>query len=277
MHKKVLEYFVVGAGPAGIAAVGKLIDLSLDPKKIGWIDTHFAVGDLGRKWLNVSSNNKVDLFIKFLLECKSFHFDPHAKDFSINFIPKENTCLLKEVVYPLQWVTKQLMQKVNTYLGLARCLHLENGVWHINTENEEILSKNVILAIGCDAKRLDHGGLLEIPLDIALNPEILPQHVIKDDTVAVFGSSHSAIPILANLLNLGVKVINFYRSPHLYAVDMGDWTLFDTSGLKGFSADWAKKNLDGKMPSRLERFFSTDKTLHEHLARCIPLVIEETI
>ena len=40
---------VIGAGPAGIAAVGKLLDHGIAPEKIAWIDPAFAAGDLGAK------------------------------------------------------------------------------------------------------------------------------------------------------------------------------------------------------------------------------------
>ncbi len=55
-----MEWMIIGAGPAGIAAVGKLIDQGIPPEKIGWMDSHFRVGDLGEKWNRVSSNTKID-------------------------------------------------------------------------------------------------------------------------------------------------------------------------------------------------------------------------
>ncbi len=265
---KKLAYLVIGAGPAGIAAVGKLIDHGIDPKEIGWIDPYFTVGDLGDKWLYVSSNTKVDLFIKFLTDCQAFNYDVNSQEFSINSISKDSTCLLKEVAAPLQKITNQLRQQVVSYKKTALALNLFNGLWEVKTEDEKILLKNVILAIGCDPKKLQHANLEEIPVSVALNPEKLALHVDQNDTVAVFGSSHSAILILSNLLNLQAKVINFYRSAHLYAVDMGDWLLFDNTGLKGYAATWAKKHLDGTMPKNLQRVLSSDHQSEEFLAKC---------
>ncbi len=86
--------------------------------------------------------------------------------------------------------------------------------------------------------------------------------------MAVFGSSHSAILILSNLLNLDVHVVNFYRSPLLYAVDLGRWLLFDNTGLKGYAASYAKEHLDGKLPKKLERVLSSDHLFEEYLAKC---------
>ena len=50
MDKKPFQWAVVGAGPAGIAAVGKLLDHGVLPKTILWLDPQFCVGDLGRFW-----------------------------------------------------------------------------------------------------------------------------------------------------------------------------------------------------------------------------------
>lgn len=76
------------------------------------LDPHFAVGDLGQKWLEVSSNTKVDLFLKFLMDAKAFKYDITSKEFSINSIPAQNTCLRKEVAAPLEKITNNLMQQV---------------------------------------------------------------------------------------------------------------------------------------------------------------------
>jgi cation diffusion facilitator CzcD-associated flavoprotein CzcO len=54
---------VIGAGPAGIAAVGKLLDRGIADKDIAWIDPAFAAGDIGAKWRSVSSNTKVGTFL----------------------------------------------------------------------------------------------------------------------------------------------------------------------------------------------------------------------
>lgn len=266
------QYLVIGAGPAGIAIVGKLIDAGVDPAKLAWVDPFFNVGDLGKKWLHVSSNTNVDLFLKFLQDCKSFNYDRFSKKFPLNFIPEKNTCLLNEVAKPLQAITDDLIEKVVVFKTIATALNLINGFWEVKTEKSLLISKNVILAIGCDPKKLDYSNLQEIPLDVALNPEKLPFHVCQNDTVAVFGSSHSAILILSNLLHLNIRVVNFYRSPHLYAVEMGDWLLFDNTGLKGYAAEWARKNLDGQLPKNLRRVLSTEQASEEFIAECTKVV-----
>ena len=44
MNKDLFQWAVVGAGPAGIAAVGKLLDNAVNPASILWIDPQFKVG-----------------------------------------------------------------------------------------------------------------------------------------------------------------------------------------------------------------------------------------
>lgn len=56
-----------------------------------------------------------------------------------------------------------------------------------------------------------------------------------EDTVGVIGSSHSAILVLMNLLEMepGPRVVNLYRSPLKYAKFLSDDTIIlDNTGLK---------------------------------------------
>ena len=90
-NKKDFEWCVIGAGPAGIAAVGKLLDHDIPAQKILWIDDKFKVGDLGAKWYNVSSNTTVRLFLDFLNECRAFKFDERIQHFQLEKIDPHHT------------------------------------------------------------------------------------------------------------------------------------------------------------------------------------------
>ena len=102
--------------------------------------------------------------------------------------------------------------------------------------------------------------------------EYLKQVCTKDDTVAVFGSSHTAIIALYNLISIGAKVINFYRSPLKYAIDYGDFVLFDNTGLKGYSAEWARRYIEGERPSNLERVLVTDSGFKQRFEACTKVI-----
>src|SRR5690349_4628986 len=113
MNNSSFSWAVIGAGPAGIAAVGKLIDHGIDPKTIAWIDPEFKVGDFGTKWRNVSSNTKVKLFIKFYEACKSFQYSSATSQFDIHHVDPEHTCLLSLAADPLQSITNTLKDCVH--------------------------------------------------------------------------------------------------------------------------------------------------------------------
>ncbi|MBA0047923.1 pyridine nucleotide-disulfide oxidoreductase [Mycobacterium sp. NPDC050853] len=259
---------VVGAGPGGIAAVGKLLDHGVPPGSIAWIDPSFSAGDLGAKWRAVPSNTSVKLFIGYLTGAASFRF-AHAPHFALNDFAPTDTCLLGDVADPLVWITGQLCAQVSALRTTATGLSLHGGRWTVQTEQGDITSKNVILAVGSAAKKLDYPWLNEIPIEAALNPEKLAEQPLEGATVAVFGSSHSSMIALPNLLaGSAAKVINFYRGPLRYAVDMGDWTLFDDVGLKGEAARWARENIDGVLPDRLERCSVDGAHFQEMLQSC---------
>ena len=271
--KQLLEWTVIGAGPAGIAAVGKLLDAQIPKDKIGWLDPAFRVGDLGEKWHNVPSNTKVSLFLKFLNDCRSFAYKECKEPFTINKLSPDDCCYLKEIAIPLQWVTDHLISSISAIREEAVSLNLEKGYWEVKTRSSLIRANNVILCVGAESKHLSYAHPSVIPLEIALNPSKLAQEINPQDIVGVFGSSHSAVLALANLLQLKPKMVhNFYRSPHSYAVELKDWILFDNTGLKGFAASWARQHLDGTPPENLKRCLASDKTFEEVLALCNKVV-----
>lgn len=259
---------VIGAGPAGIAAVGRLLDHGIAGERIAWIDPEFSAGDLGAKWGAVPSNTRVESFLDYLTASPSFRFG-EAPAFELHNFDPEQTCLLSVVAEPLVWISKHLSQRVRTYRVMATELALANRQWTVTTEAESITSKNVVLAVGSVPKMLSYAELDEIAIEDALDPAKLAQLPLDGATVAVFGSSHSSMIVLPNLLDTAVKkVVNFYRSPLKYAVYLDDWTLFDDTGLKGVAADWAHENIDGTCPRRLERCSVGDPEFDKILQMC---------
>lgn len=270
MNHKTYDWAVVGAGPAGIAAVGKLIDAGIEPLNIVWIDPTFNVGDFGTKWRHVSSNTKVDLFLKFFQSCLSFKQSRCTTTFAIENLDPEQTCFLSLAAEPLQWISDHLKHSVHTIYDHVQHLKPIGNAWQLSLLKSQVQARRVIMAQGSEPKSLALPNIEEIPLNIALNPEQLAAHCRKEDSVAVFGSSHSAVLILKSLLEQCQvkKVINFYQSPLRYAVYLKDEILFDNSGLKGMAAQWARDNLDGTLPASLERVLSKPGIMESHLAEC---------
>ncbi|PIQ42429.1 MAG: pyridine nucleotide-disulfide oxidoreductase [Gammaproteobacteria bacterium CG11_big_fil_rev_8_21_14_0_20_46_22] len=269
---KIYDWAIVGAGPAGLAAIGQLLDQGAAPKSLLWIDPEFQVGDLGKYWGEVSSNTKVKLFSDFLLENRSFGYDSCPIDFTLNHLDPEDICELQHMVDPLQWVSDQLVKRVKTQRGKVRSLKSANGTWALDTDGETLHSRKVILATGAVPKTLNQ-DIDTIDIETALKPSQLNQAVSAEDTVAVFGSSHSAMIIVRSLIEAGVKkVINFYRSPIRYAIYMDHWILYDNTGLKGETARWTRQNISQHCLPNIERYHATQDNLDNHLPRCTKAV-----
>lgn len=184
-------------------------------------------------------------------------------------VDPQETCALALVAEPLVWITRHLRERVTTFETTATSLTLQRMQWTIETEQQQIASKNVILAVGAVPKKLSYPHLQEIPVEVALDPEKLRDQPLDGAKVAVFGSSHSSMIALPHLLRQPVeKVINFYRSPLKYAIYLDDWILFDDTGLKGRAADWARENIDGVLPERLERCLVSSPEFEKKIAEC---------
>lgn len=262
------QWAIIGAGPAGIAVVGKLIDNGVTPESIVWIDPHFTVGDFGTKWRNVPSNTKVKLFTKFLHASHAFNYHACPLNFALHSADPEANCYLELMAEPLQWVTQQLLQKVSSHQDIVQDLIFKQGTWQAKLQHETINARNVVLAIGAEPKHLEFPNTETLSLQEAMDYQQV-KLLDRNQTIAVFGSSHSAILAIRNLVNHKIKrVINFYRSPLLYAIYYEDWILHDDTGLKGSTAEWAREHIDGTMPPNLERYFSDDAHIQQYLPQC---------
>jgi len=267
------EWAVIGAGPAGIAAVGKLLDHGILASKICWIDEAFKVGDFGTRWANVPSNTRVELFTRFLQSVRAFDYQAHATDFALATLDPTQTCELNKMAAPLQWVTQALSRQVHCVTAQAQSLEHKNNGWQIDLKEQIIIAKQVILANGAEPKTLNLSNQNILPLHIAMDHEKILNHIRQDETIGVFGSSHSAILVLRNLVAANVKkIINFYRSPLLYAIYMPEGILFDDTGLKGTTAKWAHDYVDGVLPENLQRYYASDENIAKHLPACDKIV-----
>jgi cation diffusion facilitator CzcD-associated flavoprotein CzcO len=134
---------VIGAGPAGIAAVGQLLDHGVADKDIAWIDPHFAAGDIGAKWRSVSSNTKVGAFLDYLNDASAFRFS-QAPPMPLAETDPEETCALALLADPLTWITEHLRQRVDAVETTATGLVLKNRQWRIETERQDLTSGHTL-------------------------------------------------------------------------------------------------------------------------------------
>lgn len=269
MINKKYAWSVVGAGPAGIMAVGLLLDAGVHGGDILWIDPHFQAGDFGRLWGEVNSNTRVTLFRQFLFGVASFDYKNRDKSFSFDQLDDQAFTELQYVTDPLLWVTEQLCKKVVTEKLDVKSCSVENGSWKLETNKNSFFSEKVILATGSESKSLDHPGVEKISLTDALTPSVLRSRCHADDVVAVFGSSHSAMIAIRNLVECGVNnIVNFYLSPLRYAVILEDWILYDDTGLKGETAQWVHDNVSKRCLPQITRHLATEENLDQYLPSC---------
>lgn len=263
------KWTVIGAGPAGIAAIAKLLDSNIAPKEIMWLDTQFKVGDFGHKWGKVSSNTKIKNFTKYFESFESINISDLKNNFKLFDLDPEITCDLDIVAEALQFVTKHFCELVDHTTTNVSNLEYINNQWEITTSHDDIImTKKVILATGAKPKKLNY-NIKTIALDQCFNKDLLKYNLSTDDTIAVFGSSHSAVLVLKNLVDLNIKrIINFYRSPLKYAIEMQDCILYDNTGLKGIAAKWAKENLSNSHSCKIERYLSNNQNIDLFLNKC---------
>jgi thioredoxin reductase len=267
------DWVVVGAGPAGMFTVATLLDRGQDPRKIAWIDPFFQVGDLGRYWGKVSANTRNQLFLDFLRSRKSFHYEAIEPDCLFAQQDLDGHSLLGVLVQPLQQITAHLVRQVAHFYDTVTRVSPSTAGWSVHTAKDTVQARKVVLAIGSEAKVFDYSGYEVVSLVDALDPERLAAKIGETDQVAVFGSSHSAVLVLHNVLQTKVKkVINFYRDPLCYAQHTPAGIVHDNTGLKGFAATWARAQLESVQDKRLQRLKSTKMALDKHLPCCHKII-----
>lgn len=258
------EWVIVGAGPAGIIVIALLLELGTDPKSIIWLDPEFNVGRLGKYYASVPGNAKTKTYIEFLQSCQVFQ-EANSPAFEKLFaLDQEVEYPLSVIVEPLADISKYLCTKVRCKKNNLCALNFADDVWHIGTGAECFTASHVVLAVGSHPKKLDYDCKNEIPLDLALDKEVLREQVSLKDTVAVVGSAQSAILLLKYLSELSVgRIINFYRNEIEFDGE---------SGLKAATARWARDVLLKTPPANLLRIYNSCDALKAWLPICTKII-----
>ena len=236
---------VVGAGPAGLAILSSLLDCG--QTSILWMDPHFNAGRLST-YIEVPSNTKVKLFQQYVTTSPSLNRFAEKALAQFEGQDPDRGCSLALAVRMVQNLTDSIKKedtgRVQCVKNILKELRYSDGTWHLDTGET---ADQVYLATGSRPRKIPKSGVSEIDLDIALKPSELCSLVSHDDTIGVVGSSHSAMLALKNLVDCKIRpkqIINFYRSPLLYAQYMDTWILYDNTGLKGEVAEWSKQEID---------------------------------
>ncbi|KAI2468223.1 pyridine nucleotide-disulfide oxidoreductase-domain-containing protein [Annulohypoxylon bovei var. microspora] len=284
-----LAAVVVGAGSAGIAVLGNLLELLPPNSKIGWVDPLFQGGRINAKYREVPSNTKVCHFLSYGEGVEPFRkiAETTEKPNAISILkdlPRNGTCSLQYAGDMLLVLTEGLLKhdRVTSFKGSVADSkwNSEDSVWSLTIQDEasnttqHITAPLVAYCTGAFPTTVPFPtGLSRVPelldLDITLKPSLLAETIPRDQDicVGVVGASHSAILVLKNVFELSQKSHPklrarwFSRAKRLkYAEDKGDWILFDNTGLKGIAAKFAEENLDG------------DRLLHSDVGKIITRV-----
>lgn len=291
-----VEYAVIGAGPAGIAAVAKLYASGVAGAQILWIDPQFKVGDFGTK-LSVGSsvpgNTAVESYQKvngaiysMIPACVPTREEENK--FEITALSSGITCSLRVAAEPLQHITDKLRQLVCSVEAAVLAMRetkegIQLDIQSINGTINCALAKRVILAVGAEPRTTPlPGGITKIDPNTAFVKSELEKYLAGKNitTVAVIGSSHSAALATMHLLQAGIAVKQFMNKEYKFATqavapDGTRYTQFDNTGLKGEVALFTRQLLDQKNHAKWDCYIgeNVDALLAANLSECTHAVV----
>ena len=250
---------VIGAGPGGLTAASNLIDHGFE--RLCIIDPSFTGGRINDRYREVPSNTKAGMFTTWATNSAGFKkvLDDRPSDSAFDKVrgfDQDDTCSLGDAIDMARQLSDGMRRdrRIDSIHGHVTQLQ-KDDTWRL--PEFAIETDRVILATGSHPSPhplIDrYPALKNLDLDTCLKPSLLRQTLPSSTTVGVIGASHSAILALKNLHEQGHKIINFYRTPLLYAEYKKDWILWDNTGLKGLAARWAKETLEDNLPESIQR------------------------
>lgn len=235
---------MVGAGPAGVAVVGNLLERNVSP--ILWVDEEFNGGRVNCKYREVPSNTKVKLFIDFATAVSAFRKivsdapprgrreEPCESDGAtvggnadrlqaLRQLEPDKGCRLSHAADMILMLTEGLKRTPGVFAERGRATHAEldehSRTWTVRLGSPDDSSsaistaraKRLILCTGsspiCEPLPGQLGGIPPLDLDTALSPTRLTRKLtpLGPTTISVIGASHSAILALRNLYQLAAS------------------------------------------------------------------------
>ncbi|KAM7209598.1 Pyridine nucleotide-disulfide oxidoreductase domain containing protein [Naviculisporaceae sp. PSN 640] len=263
---------VIGGGPAGVAAVGNLLN-QIKPKeegqgKIAWIDNAFQGGRINAKYRDVPSNTKAGLFFQYANALGAFRAifkdvpKPNAVS-TIRSLTQDDTCSLHYAGDMLQQLTDGLRKnrQIDSTRGQVTSLNWDESTstWSLKIRDwdgkvkGEVIERSAPLVVYCTGSHpatttLPVTGPEPIDLDTALKPTALFHFLntaakarAEPLTIGVIGASHSAILALINLVGL-------------------QWSIKDGSPLKNLRIKWFSRTPNLKYAEYKDGYILYDNT-----------------
>ncbi|KAJ5371992.1 hypothetical protein N7517_003998 [Penicillium concentricum] len=294
MEAATYEAIVVGAGPGGLATLATLLDVGV--RNILWVDTTFGGGRLNELYREISSNTKVGIYLDAIYAsptCRSIIQTTSAPNAitQLESLDRESTCQLSlagDMIYMLRDGLLQFPE-VEKKVSKVEQIFLDEGTWTASMADTKVKAKRVFLCTGSHPKSASlhqpiNPELIVLDVDQCMRRSKLPSLLPEDckSVVGVVGNSHSGILCCWNLYEISksnqrdVKMFNFRRRPLTYAIYTKDGIVFDNSGLKGKTAEWAKnvmeKDLDRTRLEDINLGKDEDSVYREYLPKCTHIV-----
>ena len=238
---------IIGAGISGILLILLLAETSVALNSICIIDPYFDGGDLFRTWPSVMSNTP---WSATLNNMKTYLPSIQIPKWALD-LPLDKPTPVYMIAKLIRECAKPVLERVVCIQGLVESVNWSTNdlSWNISIRkenmNEILSSKGLCFTQGSVPKGLDI-SIPSIPLEIALDSNRLAKYIEPDNKVLVFGTRHSGIHVIKNLIDNNVKsVIGIYKdsTPFIFARD-GEY-----DGIKLDGAIIADDILLGKYPN----------------------------
>ncbi|PYI31203.1 hypothetical protein BP00DRAFT_371445 [Aspergillus indologenus CBS 114.80] len=288
---------VVGAGPGGMSTVAALLDAGA--QKVLWVDPAWQGGRLNSLYREISSNTTVAIYLKAINSSQTLRSiidatpSPNAVT-KLEAMDHNSTCQLSSAGDMICMLIEGLLARPEVEKMTAKVeeARLDKNIWTLTTTPPSptpIQTHRTILSTGSHPRtpttHQNHNrSLHQLDLDTCMRRSLLPDLLPRNhpSTVAVIGNSHSGILVVRNLYELAqagdysLTIINFHRRPIKYAIYTDEGIIFDNTGLKGATAEWAREVLEKSPDSEIVQLVDDgedeDAALEEWLPRCTHVV-----
>jgi hypothetical protein len=230
---------IIGAGASALLLLLQFEKHNIDPKSITVIDPTHNGGDLAKKWSKVRSNTTWR---------QIFEAVPSRNSFATPWgtLPPEEPVELKYVIDYLKECAKSYVSETLMRTDYVTSVEQDGSSWKVSLKHgkQPLRFDLVFFCQGSDPKYLDL-PFPSIPLDVALDIRRLSDSVKPGQHIMLFGTAHSGPLIVKNLVDLQVKVTNFYATEKpFYFARNGDY-----DGIKQDAEEIALRILDGSYPN----------------------------
>ncbi len=204
---KHFKHALIGFGGANMLVAAYLIRHTAVPAKdILIVDPHFDGGDLRRKWGQVISNTTWNQFLK-VLQDMNLELPPGTQGY-----PGDEPTPLNVLASTLQTAIAPYIRPCMRIKGSLISAAKRHATWELEITGHRAKHTADILHVAPGGEPIDLPfPVPEIPLHIALTPQLIQEYVSTGQTVAVFGSAHSSILVAENIVRAGGSVNMIFK------------------------------------------------------------------